>query len=105
MAKSSMKKPSGHKPAGGAFSSKNVSPKIRTGKGTEKIAEKGVSQIGQSFGNAAALVDIPAGRGMNPCKYGNELALNASGSKAGPGADRDIHPQGMQGVHSGKKGS
>src|SRR6266850_3610295 len=102
MAKSSMKKPSNHVPAGGPFSSKNVSPKIRTGKGTEKIAEKGVSQIGQSFGNGAALVDIPAGRGMNPCKYGNEVALN-SGQK--PGQGRDIHPRGMQGVHSGKKES
>jgi len=96
---------SGTGSGGGVGLNKNVSPKIRTGKGTEKIAEKGVSQIGQSFGNAAALVDIPAGRGMNPCKYGNELALNASGSKAGPGADRDIHPRGMQGVHSGKKES
>ena len=58
-----------------------------------------VAQLGSKQGRPKAVEPIKAGRGYNPVKFGNEVALNCAGPKAGPGCDREVQKSGSQGVH------
>jgi len=88
-----MKKPSNHVPAGGPFSSKNVSPKIRTGPpSTEKINPKGVAQLGGKVGEKRAVEKIHAGT-MSQVPPGN---LVAAKTVCGPGGSRTVSKAGSQ---------
>jgi hypothetical protein len=99
---SSMKKPSGHIPAGGAFSSKKKEVPIRTGPpSTEKINPKAVAQLGGKVGEKRAVEKIHAGT-MSQVPPGN---LVAAKTVCGPGGSRDVHRSGMQGVHGPSAGS
>ena len=85
---------------GGTGMNKTKNVGLKTGpNSTEKINPKGVSQLGQKFGNPQAIEKIHAGT-MPQVPLGNTLAPKVT---CGPGGSRDVHPQGMQGVHSGKK--
>jgi hypothetical protein len=96
----------------GIRSNKLTHPGVRTGQRATKINPKGVAQYGTSRGNHAtnrsALLtgDVePVRLGKKPAGspggvvLGNEAALRASGSKAGPGCDRTILRSGGQGTH------
>ena len=73
---------------------KHVSPSVRTGTGSKGSSPGAADQFGQSTAFKKDQVD--AGRGYNPTKFGNEIALKA---KARPGqgqndygpADRKAH--------------
>ena len=86
---------------------KNVEKPVHTGAGAKAAHLGGVSQLGNKVGNHVTNKSTTgyrgdplfAGPGYNPTKYGNEVALRASGSKAGPGADRNVMPCGGQGMH------
>lgn len=105
MAKS---KSSGHRPGGGIKSRVNVEKSVRTGSGARAIVPAGASQLGARQGNHITQggstsyggVDLYSnGHGYNKSKYGNEMALNCAGPKAGPGCDREVMPSGGQGTH------
>ena len=92
--------------SGGGHGSKNiVHPKVRTGAGAKAAHEGGVSQLGNKVGNhitnksATNYRGDPlfAGRGYNPAKYGNEVALNVG--KGGPGTGRTTYASGSQDCH------
>jgi hypothetical protein len=78
---------------GGTGMNKNVSPKVRIGpNSTNVINPKGVSQLGQKFGNPQAIEPIHSGT-ASQVPLGPTVALN---SKSSPGQGRDIHRSGSQ---------
>jgi hypothetical protein len=79
---------------GGSTMNKNVSPSVRTGSGSKGSSPGSADQLGQS--TAFKKEQIDAGRGYNPTKFGNEIALN---SKSAPGQGRTIMPCGSQGTY------
>jgi hypothetical protein len=81
----------------GGGDNKIVHPNVRTGSGSKGSSPAAASQLGQSTAFKKEQVD--AGRGYDGAKYGNEIALNAAGNKAGPGAGRQVMRCGSQGQH------
>lgn len=90
-------RPSGHRPAGGAFSSKRKEVKIKAGPAsTNKMNPKGVSQLGAHVGEARAVEKLSAGT-MKQVPLGNAIATNVG--SGGPGKGREIiGKSGTQGV-------
>jgi hypothetical protein len=80
---------------------------VRTGGGAKAIGQRFVSRIGSSQGNKVTerartlRISRPGpytGPGMNPTRYGNEIALNVG--KGSPGAGRTLYGQsGLQGTY------
>ena len=88
--------------AGGGANSRQVKQVgLKTGpNSTEKINPKGVSQLGQRFGNPQAIEKIHAGT-MSQVPLGNTLAPKVT---CGPGGSRDVHRSGGQGQHGPSAG-
>ena len=93
---------------GGGYGSRVVTqPSVKTGPAsTNKISERGVSQIGAAQGSRLkdgsyttvnSAVSARAGT-MPQVELGNKVALNVVG-KAAPGAGREVHRSGSQGTH------
>jgi hypothetical protein len=84
---------------GGILGNKNVSVGQRTGTGSRGSSPAAASALGQS--TAFRKEQIGSERGYSGGgKFGNEIALNAAGAKAGPGAGRTLYGQGgTQGTH------
>ena len=78
----------------GGGQNKIVSPSVRTGAPSKGASPGSADQLGQS--TAFKKDQIDAGRGYNPTKFGNEIALN---SKSAPGQGRTIHGCGSK-VHT-----
>jgi len=91
-----MKKPSGHVPAGGAFSSKKKEVSVKAGPpSTEKMSPCAVDQLGNHLGNAQAVEKLKMGTAPQ-VPSGNAVALN-SGQR--PGQGRTVSKPGSQGQH------
>jgi hypothetical protein len=99
---------SGHRPGGGIASRVNVSPSVRTGKGSRGTHPGGVAQLGQRVGDKATHgkssgsgyrgEPLHQDRSFQPVPFGNSVALNVG--KGGPGTGRNLYGQsGVQGCH------
>jgi hypothetical protein len=78
----------------GIQSKNNRDVGVRTGKGSRAVNPAGASQIGYAYGEHATNKRsgsgyrgerLYGGDGMNPVKYGNEVALNVKGGGPGKG--------------------
>lgn len=98
------KKPSGHVPAGGAFSSKKRKVGVSVGpRSTEKVNPAAVAQLGTKIGSAQAVEPLVAGS-MKQVPLGNEVAKNVG--SGGPGKGRTLYGQsGSQAQHGPAAGS
>jgi hypothetical protein len=94
--------------SGGGITGKNVTRQpVRTGSGSFAKSVKATSQIGTSVGNhvtgkskvlRSTQRDLDAGRGFQPVKFGNLIALDVG--RGGPGSGRNLYGQaGSQGQH------
>jgi hypothetical protein len=95
---------SGTGSGGGIGMNKNVSVPVRTGSGSKRVREPAVAQIGGNYGDHTTNAgetgwrpgSIYGDRGMNPVKFGNEMALNTGGK----GEGRTLYGKsGLQGQH------
>jgi hypothetical protein len=110
----STKSPVGRAKTGGGMGSRqHVKTPVRTGQPAKGVNPGAVSYLGGKLGNhTTESGDFPLKstpwKGTAPTNaqqiLGNEKALRASGSKAGPGADRTIHKSGAQGQHGPSRG-
>ena len=92
-----------HRPAGGLKSRQVTERNVRVGSGAKSVSRAWTSQIGQSMGNhiterGETMRDVRArgpynGPGMNPTKYGNEIAAT---TVCGVGGSRVVHKTGQQ---------
>lgn len=97
-------KSKGHVAAGGSASRQVKQVPIKHGPRTVNVGSPGgVSQLGGKVSDARAVMKPISGtaRKYDNIPYGNEKALNASGTKAKPGADRTVYATGYQDQHSG----
>jgi len=90
--KSTMKRPAGHVPGGGAFSSKRKEVPLRTGGENRAMSPRAVNQLGNHVGNPQAVAMLDAGKALSP-PLGNELAAK---TKCGPGGSRQVLSHGTQ---------
>jgi hypothetical protein len=94
---------------GGSTSNKLTKPSIKTGNPAKGVNPGHVSYTGSKLGNHATnsggkKLENFTPHNTNPptnagAPLGNEVALRASGAKAGPGADRQVMRSGTQGTH------
>jgi hypothetical protein len=77
-----------------SLKTKSVRESTREKPATHKISEEGVAQLGASLSFKGPTLYQGAGY---PTKFGNELATNVG--KGGPGAGRQVHRAGAQGLH------
>jgi len=95
-----------HQPGGGPNSKNVVRPNVRTGTGSRGTRPAGTAQIGIMWGDHVTNKGargytgerLHNDRSFQPCKFGNEVALNVG--KGGPGTGRNLYGQaGSQGTH------
>ena len=87
--------------------SKNVTrpSALATQPKTHRVSVAASDQLGRMLGNhsteggrgQSAKQSLHQGIGLQPVKYGNEVALNVGGG--GPGTGRTVMPRGQQGHH------